>query len=184
MPANQKVTDFYSRNDIRNDVQKAAFYQTICQLGRAVQEKTYTVLSKRFRSIKTIVGIKASLVAATCIHSSQWGIHPLAQDRYYASPEQWFYANNLLMWEADSYWHGDVIPFENKTFKSFRTWGDFAIHTSDLYSWSDVYARVMCMPSLGDQLKQVSLFNENPDRIHGTLWRIIRVFNLESIDVA
>lgn len=175
----------YRRSSIKGNAHKVAFLQAVVTLGQHVQRMTWHKARNTHPPKKTKTGIKACLVSAICIYRSDWGLHPVAQPRYFPdnNPE-WIHGNNLCLLEVvNDHWYGMTIEYGGVTYKGFPNWAEFANHLSEVYSWSPYFEHVLDRPFWLEQLELLAFYQEMPDEFYGNVFEIVRQFGLEEFDL-
>lgn len=170
------------------DSEERLFLQGIVSLGQFVQSQVMMKCANEDfdNEIYTRFGIAVSLVAAHCIHKSNWGKHPVSRPRYTpAGSTQWMHANNLALVEADDDWKNakrSYLTHENVDFNAYGEWGDFAIHFSDRLTWTHDYTDVLGANSVKEQIKLMSLHEADPMSYYANIYRTIVDFGLYEFD--
>lgn len=77
------------------------------------------------------VKISSSLILGEILYRSEWGEHPLAKERF-PNDKTGKWSNNLVLLESDAVWTSKFIEYKGKKYKSFKDWGSFGTHFTDL----------------------------------------------------
>lgn len=85
--------------------------------------------------------VSSTLILADILEKSDWGAHPLAQERY-PDLKKGKTCNNLTLLETDKAWDAGIAVYEGKNFKNFQDWGAFATHLSDMISFRPTVLKV------------------------------------------
>lgn len=75
--------------------------------------------------------VSSTLLLADILDKSQWGTHPLAQNRF-PDPKKGKFCNNLLLLEIDKAWTSKTVTYRDVKYKTFEDWGSFATHLTDM----------------------------------------------------
>jgi len=160
----------YNRNSLTKHQKE--FLEKLIPWARFIQEQT-RIKANVFKKIKSPHGIFAGLVIADIIYYSNWGEHPLAQEKYRNK-----LSNNLALLEANDYWSGKSIKYENQDYKLFNDWENFSIHYSDLIVFSGWYSELLKCSRFDEQIFILSLIKPNPVYYNETVKKLIESFNL------
>jgi hypothetical protein len=105
-----------------------------------------------FKGLVGAYGLSSVLFTCEALISTDWGSHPLAQEKYKGKE-----ANNLTLMEATKYWDGRKIKFNGQEYKAFDNWEDFCIHYSDWIVFSGLYQDLLVTTSINEQMKMYAL---------------------------
>lgn len=158
------------------------FFVTLVPVAYWIQEQTHMKCHARTNPVPTKYGIFASIIAAHCILKSDWGTHPVCQDRVYLDTKNWVHGNNFWLKEAGDVWKRDVVAYKRKVYRSYQDWGAFAIDMSDSFGWQDDYKDVLAASRLPDQLNLMSKRDENPESYRSRIGELITRYGLWEFD--
>lgn len=134
----------YKRNDLTQDQKE--FLHVLVPFGRMVQEQIKNKCL--FAKINTKSGINASVICADAILKSEWGEHKIAK-KY----------NNLNLLESDDFWYGKEREFENKFYRIYDCWFDYASDLSDHIVFSGKYEQALTAKNLDLQIDALTFVN-------------------------
>ena len=130
----------------------------------------------------TDVGIPPSLLAAHCIHKSEWGNHPVCQRRFKLPDGSTEYGNNLaLLNEAEGSLNRKIY-FDGEPYGSYKDHHDFSIEWSNRFAWTDDYVDVLKEITLPRQLKLLSLRERDKEGYLKSVSSIILSYKLYEFD--
>ena len=125
------------------------FITKLIPLGVLLQE--WTCSKTMFRGkVFSPVGVHAGLLIADICVMSEYGSSPVSKPEYMKKD-----ANNLVLLEAHKGWAGKPVTFNGKSYRTYKTWRDFAVDYSDHIVWSDRFNDVLRTSSL---LTQINAF--------------------------
>lgn len=161
------------------------FLKKIIPISRTIQSQVIVKLQDKEIPIHTETGIYASVVAALCIHRSNWGTHKVAQEKFYRKDKNAINGNNLALVNADASWTRarQTILYAGRTYKSYRDTTDFAVDLSDIIAWKYDYSKVLAARTHEEQIEIMSRRSLRRYYFQSELLKIIRDFNLKIYDV-
>lgn len=162
-------------NRYRLSAEEKEFFLRIIPLAKLISDWTYHKAD--FAGVPSPYGMAPSLVCAEIFLKSDFGKHPLSQANYNNK-----YSNNLTLMEVSKNWKGKAQDYEDKQYKAFKDWYDFATEYSDYICFSGNFNGLLNCYLLLDQVKFLSLTNSNPIDYNSKLISTIKSYGLEEID--
>lgn len=158
------------------------FLKCVVPLSEYIQEQT--VLKCEEDGKYTYAGIFPSVCAGICIYKSQWGTHPAAHDRVKFADGTWENANNLALMETEEAYvrtERRAIKVGTKSYKSFFSWGEFAVAISDRWAWTHDYSHALAKRNWYDQLKCMQM-KDNDSELFARVEFLIKTYRLSEFD--
>lgn len=122
--------------------------------------------------INSKIGVCASLVCADAIVKSDWGVHKIAK-KY----------NNLNLLEADDFWYGKDREHEEKFYRIYECWFDYAADLSDHYVFSGNYLNVLLSKNLDEQIDCLAIINDGITNYYSRIESLLRDLGLFEFDL-
>ena len=133
----------YNRNTL-SDLEKL-FLLKIVPIARLIQK--WTKNKAEFVNKLSSHGIFSSIIIANIILKSEWGRHPISQEKFDGK-----YSNNLLLIKSNKFWTGRTHIYQNNQYKAYKDWEEFCVDYSDWVVFSGLYDKVLDSSILEDQI--------------------------------
>lgn len=163
--------NFHKFERVKLSEKQKEFLHVLVPFGRIVQE--YTKNKCKLSNINSKYGIFASIVIADVIIKSDWGTHKIAK-KY----------NNLNLLEANDFWYGKTKQVDDKEYKTYDCWFDYAADLSDHFVFSGDYLPVLISKNLDDQIDSIVLLNEQYPTYHSKIELLIESLGLWEFDIS
>jgi flagellum-specific peptidoglycan hydrolase FlgJ len=151
------------------------FLSKLIPLCRLISEWTYS--KSEFIGVRSPRGVSTSLLLAEILLKSDWGTHPISQMDFFNK-----YSNNLSLELADDDWKGKSHTFREVKYKAYRDWESYGVSRSDEFVFNEKYRELIKKARLLEQVKELSKFNEHPEKMCANIELYINAYQLWEFD--
>jgi len=163
----------FNRNSLT--LEQQIFLCKIIPLAQLIQD--WIINKAQFAKKPSKFGLFPSLVISEIIIQSQWGEHVLSKEEYNNR-----YSNNLCLLESDKFWIGKKHKYQDKVFRAYKDWGNFATDFTDYVVFSGLFDDILKSNNLEDQLIWWGRTKQDSSSYSGNMELLISFFNLKEFD--